>query len=74
MQLRLNAWLSFCLLTWGGNLSSGNTAMTECRRCTKMTALLVRTEHFYWNSQTRLLVVLRGLQIKKDTRLWVSLI
>jgi hypothetical protein len=34
-----------------------------------MTGLLVNTDHFYWNSLTRLLVILRSLGRKKDTGL-----
>lgn len=41
------------------------TSVSKCRRCTKLTALLASTDHFYWKTLTRLLVVLRSLQIKK---------
>jgi hypothetical protein len=37
-----------------------------------MTALLVNPDHFYWKWLAMLLVVLRGLDRKKDTVLRVS--
>ena len=45
---------------------------STCRRCTRMTALLVSADQFYWKTLTRLLVVLCGLDRKKDTGLLVS--
>lgn len=44
-----------------------------CRRCITLTGLLANTDQFYWKTLTRLLVVLRSLDRKKDTIKWVSL-
>jgi hypothetical protein len=44
----------------GVNLGGGNTGVTECRRCSIMTALLVNADQFYWKTLIRLLVVLRS--------------